>query len=198
VVDPRAEPMRRLALEKCAGGDWKPCVDGLDEARRLDPAGDARPEVKQARDAAANALKLQPAPSPSALPTGFPSALPTTTPPNPAPSSNLSPSPTPSPDDSAPRLNQKRGPTAPPSKSDSFDSLSAPTAPVPTPTPQATPVPTAEATSFTPTKSDAPQATKTVAKPQGKRASPTKPSAGGSNLTPDPSSDGAFGGGGKK
>jgi RNA polymerase sigma factor (sigma-70 family) len=202
VVDPRAEPMRRLALERCASGEWKPCIDGLDEARRLDPAGDARPEVKQARDAAANALKLQPAPSPSALPTGLPSALPTTPPPNPAPSSDLSPSPTPSPspspDDSAPRLNQKKGPTAPPSKSDSFDSLSLPTAPVPTPTPQATPVPTAEATSFTPTKSDAPQATKAVAKPQGKRAGPGKPSAGSSNLTPDPSSDGAFGGGGKK
>jgi len=191
VVDPRAEPMRRLALEKCASGDWKPCVDGLDEARRLDPAGDARPEVQQARDAAANALKLQPAPSP------VPSALPNTPPP--APSSDLSPSP--SPTDSAPRFNMKMKQTAPPSKSDSFDSLSTPPAPVPTPTPKPTPAPTAEATSFSDTKESAPQqqqATKGVAKPQGKRAGPSKPSGGNGTFTPDPSSDGAFGGGSKK
>lgn len=202
VVDPRAEPMRRLALEKCASGAFQPCVDGLDEARRLDPAGDARPEVQQARDAAANALKVQPAPS--ALPTGVPSALPMTPPPQEAPSSDLSPSPTPSPVDSAPRFNQKAKPTAPPSKSDSFDSKSTPPAPVPTPVPTAapTPVPTAEATSFTPTKEEGPPATKGVAKPQGKRAGPTKAgsggSFGGSNIAPDLTSDGAFRGGGKK
>jgi DNA-directed RNA polymerase specialized sigma24 family protein len=194
VVDPRAEPMRRLALEKCARGDFQPCVEGLDEARRLDPAGDARPEVQQARDAAANALKLQPAPSPSALPT--------TSPPNPAPSSDLSPTPpppTPSPVDSAPRFMQKAKPTAPPSKSDSFDSpgpdsLSTPPAPVPTPSPKAIPVPTAEPTAFAPTKAD-PGATKTVAKPQGKRAGAK---GGSGSSTPEPTSDSAFGGGAKK
>ncbi len=174
VVDPRAEPMRRLALEKCAGGQWKPCVDGLDEARRLDPAGDARPEVQQARDAAANALKLEPAPP---APTAPPSAQPT---------SNLTPAPAPF--DSAQRFDQKA-----PSKSDSFDSLSTPPAPVP--------VPTAQATPLAPTKdengmfgSSSVQATKGAAKPQGKRA-PTKPT-GGSD-TPDPGTDGSFGGGSK-
>jgi len=197
VVDPRAEPMRRLALEKCASGDWKPCVDGLDEARRLDPAGDARPEVQQARDAAANALKLQPSPS------AVPSAVPTTAPPNPAPSSDLSPAPTPKPVDSASRFDQKTKPMAP-SKSDSFDSLSATPAPVPTPIPSPTavptPVPTGEATSFAPaTKEQAPPSKK-IGKPQGKTATPTKGggSFGSSNIAPDLSKDDAFRGGGKK
>ena len=189
VVDPRAEPMRRLALEKCASGDWKPCVDGLDEARRLDPAGDARPDVQQARDAAANALKREPAPSPSATP----SALPTTTPPTPAPSSDLSPSP--SPTDSAPRLNMKM---KAPSKADSLDSFSSP-APVPTPVPTAapTPVPTADATSFTPTKEFV-APTKGAAKPQGKRAAPAKPTSNATDFGSDPSTDSSFGGGTKK
>jgi DNA-directed RNA polymerase specialized sigma24 family protein len=193
VVDPRAEPMRRLALEKCAGAEWKPCVDGLDEARRLDPAGDARPDVQQARDAAANALKREPAP------TAVPSALPTTTPPtNPSAQPTTSLTPTPAPFDSAQRFDQKTKPQAP-SKSDSFDSLSTPPAPIPTPTPtpQAVPVPTAEATSFAPAKDQSPAAkvpTKAAAKPQGKRAT-TK---GGGSDVPDPSSDSSFGGGSKK
>jgi DNA-directed RNA polymerase specialized sigma24 family protein len=204
VVDPRAEPMRRLALEKCAGGEWKPCVDGLDEARRLDPAGDARPEVQQARDAAANALKLQPAPStppsiPPSIPPLAPSAIPTTTPPSvpsAQPTSNLTP--TPAPLDSAPRFDQKMKPQAP-SKSDSFDSLSSPSpAPMPTPTPKATPVPTAEATAVAPSKDDsAPPATKGVAKPQGKKASPKAPSGDG-NTTPAAPGESSFGGGSKK
>ena len=209
VVDPRAEPMRRLALEKCASGEWKPCVDGLDEARRLDPAGDARPDVQQARDAAANALKLQPAPSPSATP------APTTAPPSPSPSSDLSPSPSPSPLDSAAPLNMKmKGPAPlnmnmnvktkepapkpqkPTSKLDSFDSFSTP----PAPTPEPTAVPTAVRTaSPAPVSTEPPpaQQTKSVAKPQGKRAAPVK-GGGSSDFTPDPSSDSVFGGGGKK
>ena len=196
VVDPRAEPMRRLALEKCAGGQWKPCVDGLDEARRLDPAGDARPEVQQARDAAANALKLEPAPP---APTTAPAPPAPTAAPSAQPTSNLTPAPAPF--DSAQKFDQKAKPQAP-SKSDSFDSLATPPAPVPTPTPKVVPVPTAQATPLAPTKdengmfgSSSAQATKGAAKPQSKRA-PTKPT-GGSD-TPDPGTDGSFGGGSKK
>jgi RNA polymerase sigma factor (sigma-70 family) len=205
VVDPRAEPMRRLALEKCAGGQWKPCVDGLDEARRLDPAGDARPEVQQARDAAANALKLEPAPT-------SPLAPPPPVPPMPAPSAQPSTNltPPPAPIDSAQRFDQKTKPQAP-SKSESFESPGpVPTAalvptPTPTPTPTTVPVPTAEATSFTPTKDDdgmfgsqsGQAVTKSAAKPQGKRgAGPTKPTGGSG--TPDPGTNGTFGGGSKK
>ena len=77
-VDPRAEPVRRLALEKCAASDWKACVDGLDEAKRLDPAGDTQPVVQQARQAAANALEAPP-PAPTSAP------LPSTPSPEPPP-----------------------------------------------------------------------------------------------------------------
>jgi DNA-directed RNA polymerase specialized sigma24 family protein len=58
IVDPRAEPIRRLALENCAKSEWKPCLEGLDEARRLDPAGDTKPEVSRARQAADSAQRL--------------------------------------------------------------------------------------------------------------------------------------------
>jgi RNA polymerase sigma factor (sigma-70 family) len=191
VVDPRAEPIRRLALEKCAAGAFQPCIDGLDEARRLDPAGDARPDVQQARDAASNALKQQPAPSPSATP------VPTTAPP-PSPSSDLSPAPSPSPLDSAAPSNMKmKGPAPkavqkPTSKLDSFDSSPTPPAPTAVPT-AATPAPPS-------TEAPPPQQTKFVAKPQGKRAAPAPATkgGGGSDFTPDPSSDSAFGGGSKK
>jgi DNA-directed RNA polymerase specialized sigma24 family protein len=179
VVDPRAEPMRRVALEKCAAGDWKPCVDELDEARRLDPAGDTRPDVQQARQAAEKALN---APPPLAPPT--PSALPTTTPPNPGPSSNLAP--TPSPIDSAfEETNRKtKAPTRVPAKPQSTESL--------TPSPAPTPVPTA----FTPpveSKGDAPQK---VSKPGGKKAAPTKAGSAGSFGGSDSSSDSLGGSGG--
>jgi len=71
-VDPRAEPVRRLALEKCAAADWTACVDGLDEARRLDPAGDTQPVVQQARQAAGDARKAPQAPSADPVPTTAP------------------------------------------------------------------------------------------------------------------------------
>jgi DNA-directed RNA polymerase specialized sigma24 family protein len=69
-VDPRAEPIRLKALERCNAGDWKPCVDGLDEAKRLDPSGDKRDDVQNARKAATKALETPaPLPAPSAGPT---------------------------------------------------------------------------------------------------------------------------------
>lgn len=91
VVDPRAEPMRRLALEKCAKDEWKPCLEGLDDARRLDPAGDARPEVQKARQAASEARDR--APKSPVLDNDTPAPLPTTTPPSPAPSGSFAPTP---------------------------------------------------------------------------------------------------------
>ena len=112
-VDPRAEPVRRFALEKCAAADWKACVDGLDEAKRLDPAGDTQPVVQQARQAAGDARKAPQAPSPQAP---SPPSVPTTVPPEstaptrekgPAPrSSATAPISTP-----APRLDGKPGPS---------------------------------------------------------------------------------------
>ncbi len=91
----RAEELRKDAFTKCLASDWKPCVDKLDEAKRLDPAGDTRPAVKQARDNADNATRLAPAPS----------AAPTTMNAPPAPSSSApdlsKPSPKPHPSPSA-------------------------------------------------------------------------------------------------
>ncbi|MFO0555270.1 MAG: sigma-70 family RNA polymerase sigma factor [Polyangiaceae bacterium] len=73
----RAAGVRRAALELCtalpassatpdAAKAAQRCVDGLDEAKRLDPAGDATEEVRQARERAAKLLA--PAPTPSAVP----------------------------------------------------------------------------------------------------------------------------------
>ncbi|MBX3185668.1 MAG: hypothetical protein KF819_01580 [Labilithrix sp.] len=117
VVDPRADGIRRVALGNCASGEWKACVEGLDEARRLDPAGDDQPEVQKARGQAADALKnLTPAPLPSTAP-----PIPTAEPSG-APSSFVAP-----PFDSAaPRL---RAPTK--AKPDSTEPF------IPTPPPQA-------------------------------------------------------------
>ena len=163
VVDPRAEPLRRRALERCASAEWRPCVEGLDEARRLDPAGDARPDVQQARQAAGRALTAPPDQAP------VPSAVPTTAPPN--PSSNLSP--TPSPIDSAfSKTMRKDEPSR--AKPDSTEPF-APTATPPTPSPSG---------QFAPSKMQAP-IPKPEGKPQGKKPSPTKTDSFGSDLGSD-------------
>ena len=178
MADPRAEPVRRAALEKCAKSDFKSCIDGLDEARRLDPAGDSRPDVQQARKAADDALKATPSPSPSDSPS--PSPAPTTQPPSPAPSSSFSPMP----DESAPMQQQKAAPKAP-TKPQSTE-LS-PTPPAPTPTPSAFFPP--------PTKADS----KEAATPPSKVAAPpaAKPQRP-AGKAPAQSSDfsGGFGGSG--
>jgi RNA polymerase sigma factor (sigma-70 family) len=70
-IDPRAQQIRKDALERCAASDWAKCVDGLDEAKRLDPAGDARPEVQKARQDAQKAKDVitpPPVPTTSAIP----------------------------------------------------------------------------------------------------------------------------------
>lgn len=67
----RAAALRREALEACAEERWQPCLDQLDEARRLDPAGEAATEVQRARERANRGLA--PAPDPSAVETSEPS-----------------------------------------------------------------------------------------------------------------------------
>lgn len=69
-VAPRPEPslsperrgveLRRLALESCAAGDWTRCLEGLDAAKGLDPAGDQGESVTRARKAAQDALTPPP------------------------------------------------------------------------------------------------------------------------------------------
>jgi DNA-directed RNA polymerase specialized sigma24 family protein len=191
VVDPRAEPVRRLALEKCGSGEWKPCLEGLDEARRLDPAGEARPEVRKARQAAEQMLQAPPAPS----------ALPTTAPPELAPSSNVAP--TPSPIDSAfDKVMRKTGPAKPqaPAKPQSTESFTPTPAPVPTLVPTAANIPPSIAPE--PSKQDSfGTGSPAPAKPQGKKAAPSKavsdfiePGSAGSFTPPRQTKGGTRGG----
>jgi DNA-directed RNA polymerase specialized sigma24 family protein len=52
----RARALRAEAIAKCDATEWQACLDGLDEAKRLDPIGDAAPEVVDARSRAAQQL----------------------------------------------------------------------------------------------------------------------------------------------
>jgi DNA-directed RNA polymerase specialized sigma24 family protein len=167
VVDPRAEPMRRLALEKCASDDWTPCLEGLDEARRLDPAGDARPDVQSARRAAAKALSAPP-PVPNDI---APTPAPSTPPPSP---SDISPSP----QSSAPPPK-----IAPPKPAPSVDATAP--RPVPTPTlPNANQVPLSKANAFPPDGKTAPKPQSKAVKPAAptKKAGASKSGGAGSSL----------------
>jgi DNA-directed RNA polymerase specialized sigma24 family protein len=47
----RAEQLRRDAHDACAAEKWTQCRDDLDDASRLEPAGESRPEVKEMRKA---------------------------------------------------------------------------------------------------------------------------------------------------
>ncbi|MBX3206445.1 MAG: sigma-70 family RNA polymerase sigma factor [Labilithrix sp.] len=134
---PRAAELRKVGIEKCLAAEWKACVDKLDAARELDPAGDTRPEVRLARENAKKALSLPPAPSPTSTPTSTtddnvappPSPTSSASPPpwtdstgprgkEPAPTKTVAPVPTPAPPSSAPMPKSK-----PTSKMDSwFDS----------------------------------------------------------------------------
>jgi len=63
----RATELRRSALHACDVGEWKECVDGLDQAKALDPEGDDKPAVQEARARAAGAKAApehHPAPRP--------------------------------------------------------------------------------------------------------------------------------------
>jgi RNA polymerase sigma factor (sigma-70 family) len=93
----RARELRADALRKCEASAWQACLDGLDEAARLDPAGNAAPDVAAARERAGEALKSPPlAPSvPSVSPSSLdpaPKGPPTLTPP--LPTSTAAPRPT--------------------------------------------------------------------------------------------------------
>ncbi len=67
-----ARELRRAGLDDCDHARWQPCVDKLDQARTLDPAGDTAPRIVEARKAAADALARKNAPLPSAVPEPVP------------------------------------------------------------------------------------------------------------------------------
>ena len=88
----RAAGIRQDALAACDRFAWSACVDGLDRAREIDPAGDTSPPVVTAHAAASAALTPPPAPSsapapsvvapaPSAAPRSTSMPLPTSAPP---------------------------------------------------------------------------------------------------------------------
>ncbi|MGK3990105.1 RNA polymerase sigma factor [Sorangium sp. So ce136] len=70
-----ARQLRAQALWACEVGYFQPCLTQLDEAARLDPAGDRAPEVQGARERTHEALGVQggssdprPTPAPKAAP----------------------------------------------------------------------------------------------------------------------------------
>jgi RNA polymerase sigma factor (sigma-70 family) len=52
----RARALRADALKGCDAKSWRACLDGLDEAARLDPAGDLADPIQRARAAARDGL----------------------------------------------------------------------------------------------------------------------------------------------
>jgi RNA polymerase sigma factor (sigma-70 family) len=66
----RARRLRGLAFERLRARDFRGCLERLDQAKSLDPSGDAAPEVQEARRAAGEALR--PAPLPSSAPSDAP------------------------------------------------------------------------------------------------------------------------------
>jgi DNA-directed RNA polymerase specialized sigma24 family protein len=73
----RALDLRRRALVECGERSFSECLHDLDDAARLDPAGEADPTIARARREAEAALVLQPppkkiAPSPKTTGTGTP------------------------------------------------------------------------------------------------------------------------------
>ena len=101
----RGIELRNQGLEKCAAGEWKPCLEKLDAAKALDPAGDAQPAVQSARENANKALTTPPPPPPPATVSAPPPPSNTVLPPptsfrrfTPAPESTdyIPPSPAPS------------------------------------------------------------------------------------------------------
>jgi DNA-directed RNA polymerase specialized sigma24 family protein len=102
----RARALRADAVRECDRQAWQVCLDKLDEARRLDPAGDTSKEVSTLRERAKRALetrekdsKVDPPPVQSTKPAPAPA------PPAPAP---LTPSP---PDKRPTKLGPKETPT---------------------------------------------------------------------------------------
>lgn len=76
----RAVELRREALGECDRAP-EPCLQKLEEAKRLDPAGDSAPEIQDARRKANDRAQPQrdPEPQPSAIPSTQPSAEPDST-----------------------------------------------------------------------------------------------------------------------
>ena len=65
----RGRALRTEALRACDAAQWRRCLDELDAARALDPAGDEAERVRRARQSAHDALEREePGPAPLAPP----------------------------------------------------------------------------------------------------------------------------------
>ena len=64
----KARDLRAEAMRRCGESAYQACLDGLDAAKALDPAGDSAPEVQGARDEAVRGLAPPPQPIPSDVP----------------------------------------------------------------------------------------------------------------------------------
>ena len=96
----QAQKLRAEALGLCEQEEWDRCVRGLDDAARLDPAGDQAPAVVDARARAAAAKELQAPPDSKNAPTPEKEKL--------APESTSAPAPRP------PTTSRPPAPKAPP------------------------------------------------------------------------------------
>ena len=78
----RARALRADALEKCKREEWAGCLEGLDQARGLDPVGDQAPAIGAARTQASDGLlrdNIVPAPKGSPSGATAPAPTPSTT-----------------------------------------------------------------------------------------------------------------------
>ncbi|HEX4448943.1 MAG TPA: hypothetical protein VH044_19515 [Polyangiaceae bacterium] len=66
-AEEQALNLRNEALGACQASDWKKCLDDLDQARAIDPSGDATSHMKQLREIAEQGLRDTP-PEPSTPP----------------------------------------------------------------------------------------------------------------------------------
>ncbi len=60
----RARALRADAFRACDRSEWRPCLDGLEQARALDPTGDQEPSVGAARASAEAGLRNAPLQAP--------------------------------------------------------------------------------------------------------------------------------------
>lgn len=89
----RARALRADAQKACDRAAWRACLDGLDQARGLDPEGDREPAIGAARAQAEEALRAAPPPTSSPPTTTMPQQQKTAPPKAPAPLPPAKPSP---------------------------------------------------------------------------------------------------------
>ncbi len=104
----KARLLRAEALRLCDEGKYPQCVAGLDEAKKLDPAGDTARDVQWAREKARLSIEPKPAPTSSETLENAPAPKTTEVPQKTKPAPTVTPKPKP-----IPKRNPKVEPEAP-------------------------------------------------------------------------------------